>query len=160
MNLENECASKQSQRFFELFFSMVTGSVGVFFVVIFIWFLNGAIRNHRMEVFSVVFLSIIFLIAYWFLKLTYKLAFNKCTYLLSVTELKITGWFFLLFPLCLLVSTFASGPTPSSIKELIPTLPGCFYGYLALKAANKRKTAIKQGNTHEPNPVRTEPKPF
>jgi len=139
MNLENECASKRSQRLFELFFSLITGSVGAFFSVIFIWLLSAAIKNHKIDGFSISFLSILFLIAYWFLKLTYKLAFNKCTYLLSVTELKVSGWSFMLFPPCAIAWTFANGQPASSFKELIPTIPGCIYGYMALKVAKKRQ---------------------
>jgi hypothetical protein len=139
MNLENECSSKRSQRPFELFFSLITGSVGVFFAFVFIWLLNAGIKNHRVDGFAIGFLSILFLIAYWFLKLTYKLAFNKCEYLLSTPELRITGWFFMLFPPCAATWTFVSGQDVSTLRELIPTIPGCVYGFIALKVAKKRK---------------------
>jgi hypothetical protein len=141
MSLENECVNKRSERIFELAFSLVTGTVGGFIAFIFIWLLNGTIINHTMDGFAVVFLSILFLIAYWFLKLTYKLAFNKATYLLSTAELMITGWFFFLFPFVATVLYLINGQIEDLFMYLAPTLPGCFYGYYALKVAKKRKTA-------------------
>ncbi len=157
MNLENECVNKRSQRLFELFFSLITVAVGIFFAFVFIWFLKGIIKNHRMGDMGgldVLFLSILFLIAYWFLKLTYKLAFNKCTYLLSVPELKITGWFFILSPPCLAVPYLINGQGADLVKYLAPTLPVCFYGYLALKAAKNRKAASNQEDAPDLEPVR------
>lgn len=139
MNLENECVNKRSERLFELIFSLVTGAVGGFFAFVFIWLLNGIIKNHTMDGIAVVFLSILFLIAYWFIKLTYKLAFHKATYLLSTLELKVSGWFFILFPFIAGVLYLINGQVKDLMRYLVPTLPGCFYGYYALKVAKMRK---------------------
>jgi hypothetical protein len=160
MNLENECVKKQSERLFELFFSLITGSVGGFFVFIFIWQLNGLINNHRSNGSKIVLLSILLLIAYWFLKLTYKLVFNKSKYLLSVTELRITGWFFILAPVGESVLYLANGQGEELMKYMLPTLPGCIYGYYALKAATNRKTESNHVDIRDPKPVRSEPTPF
>jgi len=160
MNLENECVKKQSSRLFELFFSLITGSVGVFFAIVFVWLLNGIIKDHKSNGAVIVFLSILFLIAYWFFKLTCKLVFNKCTYLLSVTELRITGWFFILVPVGGSVLYLVNGQGEELMKYMLPTLPGCMYGYYALKAAKNRKTASNQRNTRDPKPVKSEPTPF
>jgi uncharacterized membrane protein YeaQ/YmgE (transglycosylase-associated protein family) len=145
MNLENECANKRSERLFGIIFSLITGFVGAFFAFVFIWFLKKVVTNHTMDGSVVVFLSILFLIVYFFSKLTYRLAFNKCTYLLSTPELRITGWFFILFPPCASVMYLINGQVADLVKYLAPTLPGLFYGYIALKVAKKRGTASNHG---------------
>ena len=143
-NLENECVNKRSERLLELIFSLFTGAVGGFFAFVIIWLLNGIIKKHNMDGFAVVFLSILFLIAYWFLKLTYQLAFHTPTHLLSTLELKITGWIFIIYPFVAAVLYLPNGQAEDLIRYLVPTLPGCFYDYIALKVARKRISESKR----------------
>jgi hypothetical protein len=135
MNLENQAVSKRAERIFESICSLVTGSVGVFLAFIFIWCLQGEFKRNEADWFG-----IIFLLAYWFLKMTYKLAFHKCEYLLSSAELKVFGWFFILLPPCGAVLYLLNGQVADLYRYLPGTLPGLVYGYFALKVAKDRKT--------------------
>jgi uncharacterized protein YacL len=137
MKLEDDYVDPHSERRFESIFAVVTGTVGGFFLVVAIWFARTLINNHRSDSGAISFLIVISLIAYWFFKLTYKLALHRCTYLLSTIELKVTGWLFILcIPLALLSNVIA-GQSPN-LAELIPCAPAFLYGYFALKVAKKR----------------------
>lgn len=140
MKLEDDYVDPHSERKFESIFALITGAVGGFFLFVSIWFASTLINNHRSDTAGIIFFLVIVSIAYWFFKLTYKLAFHRCTYLLSTIELKVTGWFFILFiPLALLSNTIA-GQSPNW-AELIPCAPAFLYGYFALKVAKKREAS-------------------
>ncbi|QVW34232.1 hypothetical protein KIP69_11570 [Geobacter sulfurreducens] len=138
MKLDEEYKNQFSEKLFESLFALITGSVGGFFLFVSGWFSKSIIRRGTIETDAVVFLAILLLIAYWFLKLTYKLALHRCTYLLSNVELKVTGWFFILFVPSILVLNLLNHQQPN-IQELIPCTPGILYGYFALKVATKRR---------------------
>lgn len=142
MKLEDDYVDPHSERRFESIFALVTGSVGGFFLFVSIWFARTLINNHRSDTAGVSLLVVILLIAYWFLKLTYKLALHRCTYLLSTTELKVTGWFFIIFIPLALLSNLIAGQSPNW-AELIPCAPAFLYGYFALKVARKRVASSK-----------------
>lgn len=137
MKLEDDYVDPHSEKRFEVIFALVTCSVGGFFLFVAIWFARTLIDNHRSGSGAITFLVILFLIAFWFLKLTYKLALHRCTYLLSTIELKVTGWFFILFIPLALLSNVIAGQSPN-LAELIPCAPAFLYGYFALKVAKKR----------------------
>ena len=137
MKLGDDYVDPHSERRFESIFALVTGSVGGFFLFVAIWFARTLINNHRSDTAGISFLVVILLIAYWFFKLTYKLALHRCTYLLSTIELKVTGWFFILFIPLALLSNLIAGQSPNW-AELIPCVPAFLYGYFALKVARKR----------------------
>jgi hypothetical protein len=83
MKLEDDYVDPHSERRFGSIFALVTGSVGGFFLFVSIWFASASINNHRSYSTAILVFFVLFLIAYWFFKLTYKLALHKCTYLLS-----------------------------------------------------------------------------
>jgi uncharacterized protein YacL len=143
MKLDQEYKNKYSERLFETLFAFVTGSVGVFFLVVSGWFGKSLIKRGNIDGLALVLFAIIVLISYWFLKLTYKLVFHKCAYLLSNLELNVTGWFFILFLPAALVINLLNHQQPN-VAELMPCTPGVLYGYIALRLVKKRKSQVQK----------------
>lgn len=83
MKLEEDYVDPHSERRFESIFALITGSVGGFFLFVSIWFARILIINQRSDTARITLVVVMFLIAYWFFKLTFKLALHRCTYLLS-----------------------------------------------------------------------------
>ncbi|MCM0080966.1 hypothetical protein L4X63_05120 [Geomonas sp. Red32] len=137
MKLEDDYKNKYSDRLFEALFAVVTGLIGGFFMFVAVWFGRAILKHGKYDSGSVVLFMIIFFISWWFLKLTYKLAFHKCEHLLSNFELRVTGWFFILFVPAMLAMSLFNHEWPN-LKELIPCTPGVIYGFYALKVVQKR----------------------
>jgi hypothetical protein len=136
---EKKLTNRRSERVFEFCFAVVTGLVGGFFGLVTVWFASSVVTSRNVDAGSFIFFMVLLCISLWFLKLTYKLAFHKTTHLLSTVELKVTGWFFVLFPPLAAIIYIVNGQAEDLLTSLPPSLPACLYGYYALKAAKNRK---------------------
>lgn len=143
MKLDDEYVDAHSQRGFEYLFSVITGIVGLFFLVVSVWFAKSIIQGHRFHSGPIMFWFFISLISYWFLKLSYKLLSHNTKYLLSNAELRAAGWFFIIIVPLLIAVGKINGQSLNleALKLLVPCI---IAGHYALKVVKKRKYLSQQ----------------
>lgn len=134
----------RSEKFIETSLAVVTALIGIFFTLGFIVLCIVNFRQGKADLAGQISPLIMVLVGYWFLKISYKI-FKKSRYILTVTELKVSGLLFIVFPPLAFAVDYLQGrlSDPGRANLLVRLLPALVYGYWALRAA-KARTASNQ----------------